>query len=543
MIFKFTVPMIAVITLVGCQAQFKAANGPGQTSTVAPAAPPPLPTPYSQNQQQPAAAQNSATPAASNNHSQEQQQNPMPSRNQNNERPVLHEDPYEISTDMSHCEPDCGPSRPLPQPTNNKPVENKKPPVGTPMIISKPTKPPVVLIPMPPKTQPTTPAPTPTPAPVPTPAPTQTQKPQPKGTLINIGQPRQVTLIPMPKKLESDVGCNKKTIQQPQLKLKKLDLLFVLDTSNSLFKERGAVAEGIDQFISKLPADIDFRIGVMAGHGSKSTLTGQLYKKASSSEPLVLNSSELSSQQLRLTLKDKLTQIPGDRLSDGGEMSMYSLNKAFDTMNVSKMKSAGFLREDAALAVIFFADENDICAQYPSGVKPKIDKQGQENLIKKSGVCTGITALGIVKKIQSVKGKQPVALNGILYTDDRTIKNHDRSDAWSEENEVGYGYTDMIRLSNGIVVDLAKGNYAEALSKIGEKVNMKLSTSLEIPLAARSKDYSIRVESVTMNGQELPRVGYEKENGYNHAQELESVHLLSGSPGAMVEIEYCEQAN
>lgn len=94
-----------------------------------------------------------------------------------------------------------------------------------------------------------------------------------------------------------DTGmCESQTYIQPQAQyLKKLDLLFVVDTSGSIREERTEIADGIESFINELPADVDYQIGVMQAHSSVSDQSGVLF---SHNSPVVLKSSELPRAQI-----------------------------------------------------------------------------------------------------------------------------------------------------------------------------------------------------------------------------------------------------
>src|SRR5687768_500227 len=73
-------------------------------------------------------------------------------------------------------------------------------------------------------------------------------------------------------------GCYLSTFNQPKQDFSnKVDLLFVPDTSRSVFKEREAAADAIGNFVAALPQGADYRIGVILAHGSTSAFSGRLY--------------------------------------------------------------------------------------------------------------------------------------------------------------------------------------------------------------------------------------------------------------------------
>lgn len=325
-------------------------------------------------------------------------------------------------------------------------------------------------------------------------------------------------------------GCYLSSFVQPTQELSKtIDILFVPDTSRSVFKEREAAAEGIENFISALPKDVDYRVGVVLAHGSTSPLSGRLYS-SEKGEPAVLSSEQHTLAQIREGLRSKLTPPKGDRGSDGGEMGLYSLQQTMTTKNLREIRSQGFYRAEAALAVVFIADENDICATYPKGVKPVKDPNGQEPKVKARD-CKNISAERLNTTLRKLKGQQPVTVAGIVYTHESKIDQRSRSDEWAQENEIGYGYLDLIRLANGLAIDLAAGKIAEGLSSIGKLAALKLALRLEFPLP------NMRVNPDTV---EVLVDGAQIE-GFRYEPKTNQVHLSEGGrPGSRIEVKFCK---
>jgi hypothetical protein len=326
-------------------------------------------------------------------------------------------------------------------------------------------------------------------------------------------------------------GCYSALFTQPTRDIsKKLDILFVPDTSNSIFKERESAADGIDHFVAALPADTDFRVAAILAHGSTSPYAGRLYS-SSHQEPEVLDSKAMSQDQIRSGLRAKLVEAKGDRGSDGGEMGMFTILEALKTKNLKLSQSLGFFRNDAALAVVFVADENDICAAYPKGVAPVPDPNGQEPLVKTRD-CKSVTAQHVYSSLKNLKRGMPITMAAIVYTPESIIRLDDKGDAWSMENEIGYGYLDLVRLSNGLAIDITKGQIAERLSSIGKLAALKLSVRLEFPLAHRK----INPKSIEV------KVDGQQSSEFRFVPETNQVNLIeAGAPGSKVEVKYCGQ--
>jgi hypothetical protein len=227
-----------------------------------------------------------------------------------------------------------------------------------------------------------------------------------------------------------DVGCYSEKFIQPEKEiLKSVDLLFVTDTSGSLDVERGAVANGIDSFVAELPLDADYQVAVMLAHGSRSNHSGRLWKHGN--HPYVLNSKTMSLPEIRSHLHANLTNVSSDWHSDGGEVGLYSLQRGLDKGPLTSSRAHGFFREDAALAVVFISDENDICAKIPEGVTRVYDPDRLE-LSAFARDCKGVSPETVLEAVKTLQGDRPFFIGGILYNNLSTIKNNG-------ENELGYG--------------------------------------------------------------------------------------------------------
>jgi hypothetical protein len=174
-----------------------------------------------------------------------------------------------------------------------------------------------------------------------------------------------------------------------------------------------------------------------------------------------------------------------DPASDGGEMGMYSLHRMV-TDRLTAPENAGFMRSDAALAVIFLSDENDICA-YPPLTSPsqtvppdhrKFDPEGAE-AAEYARSCPGTIkpdGSNVLAELVALEAGQPVFVGGILYNNlgDGNGRYARLTDP-SVEDEQGHGYLDMIQLAGGTSVDLALSTidvaaFDEAIATLGHAV-------------------------------------------------------------------------
>jgi hypothetical protein len=300
----------------------------------------------------------------------------------------------------------------------------------------------------------------------------------------------------------------------------KLDILFVTDTSGSLDEERSAVAEGIVNFVGQLSPNIDYNIGVMLAH-AQTSYAGRLYQ-TSANEGLVLKKSALSLTEIKNRLKTKLTNIVTESATDGGEVGTYSLNKSLQTGYKENIINAGMYRADAALAVVFISDENDICAIYPNGVTPVTDTENIEPTAK-STYCSGITAAGVYNSLKALKGNLPLSVNGVIYTGNVPAVG---------ENEIGYGYKDMITLNNGVAVDMNQTSpgISNGLGAIGTQVQGTINYQTEFQLHNSGVDAS--TIKVYVNGNLVT---------HTYTAGTNSVHIQLSDcvPGSAIVIKYC----
>lgn len=316
-------------------------------------------------------------------------------------------------------------------------------------------------------------------------------------------------------------ACYTDSFNQPTAKVGKLDILFVTDTSGSLDVERAAIADGIDSFVAGLSNDVDYNIAVMLGHGSRSSYKGKLYQQVAT-EPAVLTKS-MGLTTIRTILKNKLTKVAVDTYSDGGEEGLYSLFQGVTTPALlTQSQTAGFFRPDAALAVVFISDENDICAVYPAGVTPVVDTNNNE-VPSKALDCGGITPDTVYAKLKELKGDKPVLISSVIYVAGKPVP-------VGGENEIGYGYLEATQLSKGLSVYLGGTNteIANGLGDIGKLADSQLTLILKHTLANTGTPSSVGVK---VDG---------KDSLFNYDSVTREVNLLEpGGSGSLVDINYC----
>lgn len=286
----------------------------------------------------------------------------------------------------------------------------------------------------------------------------------------------------------------------------KLDILFVVDTSASMKEERTEIARQMTNFINELSPDVDYRIAVMLGHGprSKAIQVGEIYQTDPTSNTGVLKKSHLSPEQIIHALATRMQSVPNDNSEVQGEAGLLNLYTAVtDSGKLAQMKSQGFWRDEAAKAVIFVADENDVCFDYEAEsarvghvVKARAkkvakgDTYGRDPVeidsFNRSDVCANVIngkrlTPKLVFDAVAKSSSMPVAYSGILYLDNKSIP-LDKNDTYAADNEMGRGYLEVVSLGFGKAAELAQRDFGKSLAKMGDFTNFKMKYDHIFPM-------------------------------------------------------------
>jgi hypothetical protein len=284
-------------------------------------------------------------------------------------------------------------------------------------------------------------------------------------------------------------------IQDAATQTKSMDLLFVVDSSSSLDQERQQIAQSIQTFVDKIGPSISLNVAVLLGHahsiknGVHSTtghLSGQLYRPTTSNTSPVIGFTVENWNNAMAQLLAQLGNLPSDSKSDGGEMGLLSLQNLTDPNlpYFAKARNQGFFREEAGLTVIFVADENDICANYPAGIARVPDTnftQGIESELYAEKIYCGpqssriVSAEKVVQQLSSIQKTKPLVVTGIIYPGPQPAPS-------GTENEIGFGYTDAIKLLNFKAVDIGE-QIPDGLATIGTMVKEQLQIKTKFEIA------------------------------------------------------------
>jgi len=276
----------------------------------------------------------------------------------------------------------------------------------------------------------------------------------------------------------------------------KLDLLVVFDTSGSMSSKREAIAEGLKQFLERLPISSDINVALSLAHRT-APYGGVLYQK--NSEPRVLRTELLSPQEIGSIFSYKLTGLPLDTYEETGEFVLG----AFQLMILNTdLRSAaidhGFLRQDAPLVVIFISDENDICSftdpylfsQCPSCTTPLEVAWGNKHCYHSNGVRV-IQYATYFSQMRNLVPNRSLSLAAIIYTGENPVPS-------SSQTSIGHGIKEVVERSQGVLIDLGNPAPEPALPPNSQRIADSMGIFGEY-----ATQYILNLEKVFQLPQEL----------------------------------------
>jgi hypothetical protein len=186
----------------------------------------------------------------------------------------------------------------------------------------------------------------------------------------------------------ADLKLANATVTTTKTKITAVDVLFVIDNSNSMETKQKRLAQDFPRLIQKLEqAKLDYRVGVIStdlGAGGFSLAScetpggdgGKLHSKPGQLAPAGCP----TPKDAWIESKSGVTNVPGNdvaaafsciaRLGVGGcgfEQPLESMRRALDpALNLNP----GFIRPNAALVVVIITDEDDCSAKDPNLFDP-----------------------------------------------------------------------------------------------------------------------------------------------------------------------------
>lgn len=283
----------------------------------------------------------------------------------------------------------------------------------------------------------------------------------------------------------------------------------MMDTSPSIYHERKWIVEQLPKLINQLPGGdngTSYKIGVLPAHSPDSQYSARLYS-SDPNDPLVLGNKgkgRMTLDEITKALVKKMEKIPKEKGNDAGELGLLSLNNFLTSDQAKRLQQEDqFLRQDAALMVIFVADENDICYKYKEGEQPAYDERyhsAKYKAVEFNGIkgfdpveveahkkyCAplgDVPERTVYETLRQVKGDMPLRASGIVYTNIATVPHEKGTEQYFDENEIGRGYLELMALTGSTAMDMALGSFDVAMEFLGKFTthSLKYIDKFQIP--------------------------------------------------------------
>ncbi|MFL5320217.1 MAG: VWA domain-containing protein [Myxococcaceae bacterium] len=277
----------------------------------------------------------------------------------------------------------------------------------------------------------------------------------------------------------------------------RADILWVIDDSGSMKNQRATLGGNFDRFLTELEAvQTNYQIGVISTNAEdEGKLIGQTVKIITNNTP----------DKRNVFLAN--TTFPDSRAR--WEQAFKMMEKALTPPNLQPGgANAGFIRTDAALAVIAVSDEDDSSfgdssyyARFLKGVKGR----GNENLVSFS-VIGGTTPNGCYPPGEQI--------------------------FWGGLAEPAFRYSSLATKTGGVIGSICDQSFENTLIRIAQAINT-LRRIFPLSIAADPSTLNVQVNSVT-----IPR---DPVNGWTYKADTQSIAFLGNyvpPPGATIRIEY-----
>lgn len=246
------------------------------------------------------------------------------------------------------------------------------------------------------------------------------------------------------KSYEEDVDVNTTT---------KIDILFVIDSSASMNKERAELGRRLGAFISKL-SKLDWRVCVTTTDADNDR--GALLPFGNGE--YALHPDTVDAQRLFANRIVSITQGSGD------EQGIHAMGLAFER-NDSRC-----FRPDAALSSIVLSDEDE----FSTGGYDEFRRSSQFKELKPWNYPSHV--LETVFKVWSTQ-KIFTAHSIVIRSGDKACYDEQKRDS----SEVFYGtrYEQLSQMSNGVIGDICAADYTDQLQDFAERIE---SSTASVPM-------------------------------------------------------------
>lgn len=290
-----------------------------------------------------------------------------------------------------------------------------------------------------------------------------------------------------------------------------VDILFVVDNSPSMVQEHQKVKDGFASFIFEVnESQSDWQIGVTTTD-METNAGGVLLGP----DPLFISPATDNYKALFLA---KINTVGTN--GSGWEKGLQAARRAlFDSpAGVGDTANAGFLRDEADLAIVVVSDEND-CSD--EGALPHVD---QEECYTSNDLLEPLTSY--IQAFEGLKGEeQDVTFSAIVGP---PIVDG------CEDTKPGHRYLSMASELDGLKASICEADYAGIMSDLG-----LTATGVQTFFALQWTPDEESIE-VTVDEAEVPTDPTEQ-NGWSYRPEENTVHLWGAHTpprGSTVRIHY-----
>ncbi len=238
-----------------------------------------------------------------------------------------------------------------------------------------------------------------------------------------------------------------------------VDILWVIDNSNSMASEQALVSEGFQNFVYALAPteNSDFQMGVITTdmdleNPDRGVLLG---------EPAILTQTENFVVNFIQRVE---VGVGGSDMERGLEAAWFALT---DPSVASQ--NDGFLRDDANLAIIFITDENDCSDEgaLPDGAEGRTCYDAEDKLVPVNEY---------VDRFSSLKGEGLYTIAGGILGPS--------VESGCEDSWPGHRYSTIIAQTGGVEGNICDTDYRGMMTELGSRISgpLRVFTLSEVPI-------------------------------------------------------------
>jgi cephalosporin-C deacetylase-like acetyl esterase len=316
---------------------------------------------------------------------------------------------------------------------------------------------------------------------------------------------------------------------------RKLDVLFVVDTTSRISERWQQISKHIDALANRL-AGIDVRYAVILAHVDQQE--GVLY--APQGEPRVLDSTHMTTKELSLHLRNIFWSTANAFDDRGiGEAAFYSLHKLV-TKNLASTRGQGFLRSDAGLAVLFQSDEEEIGYPAPShppaGVHERCDAYYPPTIRKEFYTDQRVSLESTFAAVKAAKNGQLVSMNAFVNVNKEDMEHYIPVFQSPDGKPCvyaspGYGYFEMVAKTGGLLRSVHEDT-ERSLDRLGRAIHDGVDIQHDFYLSHPSSQVDpTSIKSLVDGGVAA----------HSYSPSTDVVHLdYAGKMGSKIAISYCQ---